>query len=295
MRYVPIKLPYNNINEDKIYEWSLVLTAIGIDHKINKSTQGLILEVDYLQKKKAICEILEYEKEEEKEEKELRKKDLPTKKTRHSMESSIWILFLIFIFHIISKNSSLSLEQIGAADSWAIYKGEWWRLITCLTLHKNVAHVLSNIFWEGVFIYFLLREIEPSIAWALILLGGILGNLINYFYHPLNHISIGFSTCVFATCGISVGIRSVQNPRDIGIYVMTGLGLFAMLGIGAQIVDVGSHFFGLIIGFILGVVFELFELDKISFKNSLIFFVLFLVVALSWAMAIFFGKNYLEL
>ncbi len=52
MRYVPIKLPYNNINEDKIYEWSLVLTAIGIDHKINKSTQGLILEVDYLQKKK---------------------------------------------------------------------------------------------------------------------------------------------------------------------------------------------------------------------------------------------------
>ncbi len=135
-----------------------------------------------------------------------------------------------------------------------------------------MAHVLSNIFWEGVFIYFLLREIEPSIAWALILLGGILGNLINYFYHPLNHISIGFSTCVFATCGISVGIRSVQNPRDIGIYVMTGLGLFAMLGIGAQIVDVGSHFFGLIIGFILGVVFELFELDKISFKNSLIFF-----------------------
>lgn len=289
MNYIQIT---NHNDQEKINEWSLVLSAFGIDHIVQKSEKGFYLEVKLKDKERAIREILEFEQEQKEEFKEQSHKDSKDIKPEYSIETSIWILFLIFLFHITSKNVPLPLEQHGCANSWAIYKGEWWRLITSLTLHKNIPHVLSNIFWEGVFIYFLLKEIPPSIAWALIFLGGALGNLLNYFFHPLSHISLGFSTCVFATIGISIGIRGIQNPKDLGVYAMSGLGLFAMLGIGAQGVDVGSHFFGVITGFIIGAVFQLLNLNTPKIKAGYLFFVLFLIIAISWGLAIFWGKNY---
>ncbi|WP_461833434.1 rhomboid family intramembrane serine protease [Desulfothermus sp.] len=289
MTYIPIT---NHNNDEKINEWSLVLTALCIDHVIQKTENGFYLKVKSEDKERAIKEILEFEKELEEDLKEQNHENTKNIKSGYSIESSIWILFFIFLFHIISKNLFPPLEQLGCANSWAIYKGEWWRLITSLTLHKNIPHVLSNIFWEGVFIYFLLKEIPPSIGWALIFLGGALGNLFNYFFHPLSHISLGFSTCVFATIGISIGIRGIQNPKDIGVYAMSGLGLFAMLGIGAQGVDVGSHFFGLITGFIIGAVFQLLNLNIAKIKAGYLFFALFLIIAISWTLAIFWGKNY---
>jgi len=289
MKYIKIT---NDNSEEKINEWSLVLTALGIDHIVQKGKNGFYLEVKLGNKERAIKEIVEFEKEQEEDLREENHKYSKHIKSSYSIESSIWILFSIFLFHLISKNLSLPLQQRGCANSWAIYKGEWWRLITSLTLHKNIPHVLSNIFWEGVFIYFLLKEIPPSIVWTLIFLGGSLGNLLNYFFHPLNHISLGFSTCVFATIGISIGIRGIQNPKDIGVYAMSGLGLFAMLGIGAQGVDVGSHFFGLITGSIIGAVFQLLNLNTTKIKTGYLFFVLFLIIAISWILALFLGKNY---
>ncbi len=289
MNYIPLYIKQNG--ENKVSEWSLVLDALDIDHKIKNTPNGPIIEVIEEKKQRAIKEILEYEKENE-EEKEKNTDEIPRR--YYSIESTLWILFFLFLFHIITQNTSFPFIPLGCMDSFAIYKGEWWRIITAITLHKNIVHILSNIFWQGVFMYFLLRTIRPSIAWAMSILGGITGNLLNYFYHNISHVSLGFSTCVFATLGISIGIRSLEREKKWGIFIMSGLGIFAMLGIGGARVDVSGHLFGFISGFLIGIVSHKMEINKIPIKDLYIFGGIFLIILTSWTAAFLFGKNYLQ-
>ena len=286
--YVPLEVPINPISKEKIWEWSLVLSSVFIEHKV--LSQGIQLNIYVRDKdfKRAVLEILEYEREN-------RTVETGNKFVvpRHNMEASLWILFCLFIFHLITVNSRFPFLDLGCADSWAIYKGEWWRLITALTLHENIPHVISNIFWEGIFIYFLLIYIPPAMAWFLILLSGILGNLLNFYYHSLNHISLGFSTCVFGTLGIGIGFRSLSQVKDIGLYIMCGLGLLAMLGMGTKGIDVSSHVFGLLCGFLIGIFNRVIIPKKLRNRSFCFWCICFLIVFISWLMAGIYGHDYI--
>lgn len=272
---------------ERIWEWSLVLLAIGIEHKISEKSHVPYIEVEEENLHKAVQEILQYEKE-----KEAEKTPKTTYKNSYSLESSFWILSSILLFHIIVINSPIPFITYGSFYSFAIYKGEIWRFVTSLFLHKDISHLFSNLFWEVVFLYFLLKRIPPGFCWLMILLSGILGNILNYLVQPINHVSIGFSTCVFGSIGLGIGINLPQDIKGTFIFFMAGLSFFAMLGVGGPNIDVLNHLFGLFSGFVLGIIFRA-KLSKIKTINEIIFyFISFLIVTISWVLALNFGYHY---
>ena len=100
-------------------------------------------------------------------------------------------------------------------------------------------------------------------GWALILVSGALGNLVNAtVYYPEPHYSVGASTAVFGALGLVTGVglwgasrqrRQVWSmPRWI-LPAVSGLTLLGWLGVADGPVDVGAHFSGFACGATLGV------------------------------------------
>ena len=158
-----------------------------------------------------------------------------------------------------SPASTLWLER-GSADAGRILSGETWRAVTALTLHADLAHVLSNAAGAAVFVAALSSMLGSGLAFALFLLAGAGGNLLNaYFYGP-PHMSIGASTAVFGAVGMLGGLamakrrKAVQRGRRRAwIPIAAALGLLAILGTGGGRVDVLAHLFGFSFGAVLGV------------------------------------------
>lgn len=277
-------------SESKVWEWSLVLLSMGIDHRIIDDNNKLYIEVETNNLNRAKKEIIQYEKENRE-----GLQNNPTLNESYDFEASFWILISILLFHLVVKNSPFPFFELGCFSSFAIYKGEFWRLVTALFLHRDIAHVLSNLFWEGIFLYFLLKKIPPGMCWFFVLLSGTLGNLINYFVQPINHISIGFSTSVFGTIGIGIGVNIPENLKGAFIFFMCGLGFFSMLGIGGPNVDIIAHFMGLISGLSLGLIIRTF-FKFLSNINDLIFWgCFFFIVSISWILVVYYGSDYLLL
>ena len=160
--------------------------------------------------------------------------------------------------------------ELGSANGASIIAGEWWRVITALTLHADGAHVLGNAVIGGTFVWLAARRLGSGPAWLLTILGGGLGNAVNTLALGAHHDSIGFSTASFAAAGLLAGMapfaagggthglgsgslprRAYRLLRSALVPVGAGLGLLAMLGSGED-TDLGAHLFGLASGTLLG-------------------------------------------
>ncbi len=287
MKWVRLNIHGLEYTWDIIWEWSLVLLSMGIDHRILEENNSPYIEVQDADLSKAENEIIQYENE-----KESKEEHKASYNNFYSIESSIWILFSIFLFNIIVFNAPLPFFEYGCFYGFAIYKGEIWRFITSLFLHKDYSHLFSNLFWELVFLYFLLKKIPPGLCWLMILLTGIIGNLLNYLVQPINHISVGFSTSVFGSIGLGIGVNLPKDIKGSFIFFMVGLSLFAILGVGSPNVDVLSHLFGLLTGFFLGIVIDN-KFNKVNTIHEIVFYIIsFLIVAVSWILALNLGHHY---
>lgn len=148
----------------------------------------------------------------------------------------------------------------GRIDGAAMRAGEWWRAITALTLHADVAHMAANIFFGGLFGWIAGRYLGSGLAWLLILLGGICGNLINVVVLGFDHRAIGASTAVFAALGLLgslawAGRRSSARGR---LYrwgpIIGAVALLAYTGAGGERTDIGAHIWGFAAGLGVGMV-----------------------------------------
>jgi membrane associated rhomboid family serine protease len=148
--------------------------------------------------------------------------------------------------------------QQGAVDSQAILvRGEWWRLITAMTLHVDNVHLLGNCCLGGVLIHLLSSRLGYGLAWFSLLGGGVLGNWLNIIWRQQPHHSVGFSTAVFAVIGLFAGLQALRKKkvagRELFLSLGAGLALLALLGTEGQRTDLGSHFFGFLVGFLAGI------------------------------------------
>ena len=101
----------------------------------------------------------------------------------------------------------------GSADADRILHGELWRTVTALTLHADLAHVLSNAIGITVFLGALSSIMGPGLSSALVLLAGAGGNLANALIHGSSHVSIGASTSVFGAVGMLGGLGLARRGR----------------------------------------------------------------------------------
>lgn len=181
---------------------------------------------------------------------------------------TISVLILLATFHnltLIGLTTAdmgfIDLPELGMAHAAAILDGQWWRLVTALTLHANLMHLASNLAIGGTFIIFLCKELGSGLSWSLLLTTGILGNLANALAQSPDHRSVGASTAVFGAVGIFAAISMMRYRRHLirrwFIPVAAGLALLALLGAEGKQTDLGAHLFGFVFGILFGTLTEM--------------------------------------
>ena len=185
----------------------------------------------------------------------------------------------------------------GAIDSTAILRhGEWWRLVTALTLHANANHLLGNVIIGGFIVHLLCRTIGYGTAWLLVLLTGGLGNYVNIALRSQDHHAVGFSTAVFAAIGMFSGMR-LPDGKKSSIHILValgaGAGLLAFLGSEGRQTDLGAHLFGFACGIPVGLFTRLSGLAEkgayLPLQRSLLL-VSLLLVLICWRLALHGGQ-----
>jgi membrane associated rhomboid family serine protease len=177
--------------------------------------------------------------------------------------ATLSVLLLLAIFHNVTLLSAFpsglplpDWRALGSADSALILQGQWWRLVTALTLHADWLHLSGNLAIGGMFILLLCRDLGAGPAWGLILASGILGNLANALLQPLNHNAIGASTAIFGAVGILAASSFVRHRQRLQrrriLPVAAALALLAILGTEGANTDLGAHLFGFLWGIVLG-------------------------------------------
>ncbi len=254
---------FGALSERRAHLWALVLEARYLPCRIEESDIGwrLLVPAEYLDA--ALRELRLFVEENH-------NWPPPTPPARPLAENSLAtlsVLILLATFHNITRLDITLFgyhlpdwTALGSADAAAIRNGQWWRLITALTLHADGVHLLSNLAIGGIFVVSLCRELGSGLAWSLLLGSGILGNLANAWVHPPDHSAVGASTAVFGAVGILAATSLVRYRHHLQrrwpLPIAAALALLALLGTEGKHTDLGSHLFGFLFGMGLGLATE---------------------------------------
>jgi len=234
--------------------WSLVLLAVGIPNLIEEVEGGYSLQVPAGKLARAVRELGLFAEENH---------DWPPPKffgeqarAGGPRPPTVLLLGGLLIFYALTGPAEFGNEWFrrGAVDSTAVLQsGQWWRLFTALTLHADPVHLLGNLVFGGLVIHFLLRVYGVGLGLFLTILCGALANYANVLAHGSGHLSVGFSTAVFAAIGLLAGSQ-LDRQRFGGIILPLGAGLSLLAMIGSEGVqtDLGAHLWGLAVGMLSG-------------------------------------------
>ncbi|MEN8141258.1 MAG: rhomboid family intramembrane serine protease [Thermodesulfobacteriota bacterium] len=236
-----------------------MLQAVHIPHSLEERDNQWHIMVEENQHRLAVQHIAAFEQE---------NRQWPPAKAApaSSLPSQPWqaaplfvmVALVIFYGFTGAWHDSNGWFQAGANNSEMIKEhGQWWRLITALTLHADPVHLLGNVFIGAMLLHFLGRVVGPGMGLLLAGLAGLAGNGLNILWRHAPHLSVGFSTALFGAVGILCGLEMKRAPTLKGLLppLGAGLGLLAMLGTSGEHTDLGAHLWGLIAGLLLGYTF----------------------------------------
>jgi membrane associated rhomboid family serine protease len=256
-------------------QWSLVLRAANIPSVIEFEKRSWVIKVSALHEQKALQEIAAFMEENTDWPPYRPQKKLPLPVLTKYQPPTLLMMGALVIFFIITGPWSGSSEWFtrGAVSGRQIFEhGQWYRLVTALTLHADVVHLVGNILIGGILVHFLCRLLGNGLGWFLILASGTLGNLMNIYLHGSSHNSVGFSTAIFGTIGILSGYQAVSKRsaalKEILLPLAAGAGLLAFLGAGGPRTDLGAHFFGLLAGAVLGILLVFLPSQRILINKT---------------------------
>jgi len=254
------------LSRRRMRSWSLVLEARRIPWQAERHGFGWQLLVPTGMLDAALRELRQYENE---------NRDWPPPPPQgtplvDNRTTTIWVLIAIGVFYNLTLHQvdlaghhPVDWKALGNAHAGKIMAGQWWRLITALTLHADWQHLLGNLLIGGIFISRLCRDLRSGPAWLLLLAAGALGNLVNAWLQNPAHRAVGASTAIFGAVGILAAISMVRYRHNLRrrrrwtLPVAAALGLLAMLGAGGENTDLGAHLFGFLFGLPLGFIAEL--------------------------------------
>jgi rhomboid protease GluP len=247
---------------ERVEPWSFVLQALGIPHQIVTSETGVALVVDEAVAARAAAALAAHDREQA--EGEMVREPPAPDQGPTTLGAAISTALVAFFF-VTGPRGMAGPDGgpwfgPGSAVAEAIVHGAWWRAITALTLHADLAHVLGNSVALIVFVSALGRWLGRGVALFLVLLSGAFGNLLTAYFYGSHHNSVGASTAAFGALGLLGGLQLVRRFRftarlDRRRRALTAiaacLGLFAMLGVGEK-TDVMAHLAGLVVGIVMG-------------------------------------------
>ncbi len=155
------------------------------------------------------------------------------------------------------------LDDLGAQNANAIWRGEWWRLLTAIFLHAGPLHLLVN----GFSLYNLGLAIEPTLGARRFLLlffvSGLVSSLATLVFVQ-DRLSVGASGAVFGLAGLLLADELTRRRMYRRIALDGGprwrprmsiipiLVLNLAIGVIIPIVNNYAHVGGLVGGFLLG-------------------------------------------
>lgn len=236
-------------------DWSLVLTAAGIAHRLERTAEGWALHVAWRDEERVDRHLEAYRQE------SAARLQPDVERPEYGRSHAGFALAgALVLFYLVTgpREASVSWFRAGSASADLILAGELWRTVTALTLHADAAHIMGNAASCAIFVTALSRLLGPGIAAWLLLLAGGLGNGVTAIAHASRHSAVGASTALFGAVGSLAGIQFVTWRRRVTrtarawVPLAAGLALLAMLGTG-QNADIAAHFFGFVAGTGLGV------------------------------------------
>ena len=180
-----------------------------------------------------------------------------------SLETALASLIVLTGIHVRSAISGEAWKAAGLWNADKISAGEFWRLITALTLHGDEAHLASNLFWVTALLAVLGVDLGGGLAPLFMLLAGLSSNIAMLLLGA-EHSSLGASTMVFALVGLLCSLRTADSIRERRIHggnfvsllpwlpLFTAVAVFAFYGT-APGSDVLAHLCGLVCGLLWGV------------------------------------------
>ena len=240
---------------ERLNTYSLVLSAADITHRIQYiSADNIEIYVTGRLQERALYEISAYDRENRNWPPSFQPDTfLPTFRAM----SVVVIGCLIFMYGLTGEWHLKSFWfQKGAGDSSAILNNfEFYRLITPLTLHADIVHLMGNCFLGGFLLHFFFHLTGNGLGLFALLVTSAIANLINVIVHGPGHLFVGFSTAIFSVIGMLCTISfAMQTKRFTHLFmpVMSGLALLAFLGSSGERTDLGAHLFGLLCGLVSG-------------------------------------------
>jgi rhomboid protease GluP len=176
--------------------------------------------------------------------------------------SPLWVAGMLVAFYVwIGPYEDGSALVRGAAmDTNLFFAGEWWRLLTALTAHADLNHLVGNVVSLLFFGYAVCQTFGGGLSWLMILGSGIAGNAAAGWLHGPDHISVGASTACFGALGILCGAQFRRKLQEHGVSrsiwsrtwipLGAGLALLTLMGVGPRS-DLMAHLFGFGSGFLL--------------------------------------------
>ncbi len=280
-------------DEQDIMACSLVLSSVGISHRVLSTPEHKTIQVASEDLHAARFQIQAYKYENRN---WPPRPDISVKTFEPFLQPPTLLLLgaLALFFTTTGPWSAHSFWfSEGAGDAAKILQQhEYYRLITALTLHADTVHLLGNCFFGGFLFHFFCRLTGNGLGLFAMLFTAGLGNYLNVLLHGGEHLFVGFSTAVFAIIGMlaMLGRHNRVSKRYIRIIpFMAGAALLAMIGSSGERTDLGAHLFGLCCGFVSGWILgrPLFlRLREYKLLQSSLFLLSCAVIVLSWQTAL---------
>jgi rhomboid protease GluP len=250
---------FSRLTAEKAHTYSLVLSAVGIAHRVRRQGSVWSIAVWSTQRAAAVEAIALYLREN------------PPHSTRdpsllgsgaRTFSAFYVSAILILIYFLIRPDAELErFASAFGADAARIMAGELYRCTTALLLHADIAHLLGNVAGLMVFGTVTASRCGWGLGWAMILAAGIAGNWVTAWWYGGHHLSIGASTGVFGAVGICTALSlwhsrlsknsSFRVSWRRWVPFAGGLALLGILGTAPQ-ADLMAHLSGFASGLALG-------------------------------------------
>lgn len=233
-------------------EQALVLKAMGVEHLLLEQPDGCHLMVPAGIAARA-AEQLKLYQEENPHRPAIRWHDIQG--SRGVAGAALFALFIVLAYLVqVSYALGVDWTAAGGLVAGEVRGGAWWRAVTALTLHADLAHVFGNLLFGMFFGYIAGQYLGSGVAWLSILLTGATGNVLNAFLQAAGHRSIGASTAVFAALGLAAAcVWAASRTYTLSWArrwspVVGAIALLAYTGTGDENTDIVAHLTGFLAG-----------------------------------------------
>lgn len=216
-----------------------MLTAVGIDSEIVPVEEGFALVVEQPVRAHALHHLHHYEQERQP------RGALPE---RFTPRPQAWKGSLAYILVMLVAPFALAQGwflvdpyRSGAMDPARVLDGEWWRLVTALTLHWDAAHLVGNLGGGALLGYSAAQAWGNARAWLLILIAAVAANGIEALMGMSGYVSAGASTAVFAALGLVAAFtwrtrrQKFATPLVRWAPLIAGAAMLGFFGAGSSV------------------------------------------------------------